>query len=222
MNTDPNYPEAYQKGYIYFCERQFVVNNKVLIPRVETEQLVDNVSSYIKNKNLDSSQISIYDIGTGSGCIAITLALQYPHAKITAIDISDDALKIAKANAAKHNVTNQIAFMQNDLLENIFSNIDILVSNLPYIPTSRVKTLDPSVRDFEPVLALDGGNDGFELYRQLLRQIANLHRIPSYMIFEIDEEQEKLAVSEAKSIFTNRTIEIKKDKYGYNRFLEIS
>jgi len=222
-STNIDYPEAYQKGYILFCDLEILVNENVLIPRIETEKIVELVENYInENSKRLSNEINILDIGTGSGCIAIALAKIIKHAKITAIDISEKALEVAKTNAKKHNVENKIEFVQNDLLSEYNKKHDIIVSNLPYIPTDYIQNLNDSVKKFEPILALDGGKEGFELYRKLFKQIIYNDINPKFIIIEFDDTHSEIALIEGKKYFPNHHVSIKKDKYGYDRFLSIS
>lgn len=238
-------PIQYIKGYSEFYKLRFKVTPDVLIPRPETELLVDfvlnlvNRKSDIVNRNektkLKASQpindtrqtTTVLDLGTGSGNIAISVA-KNSDAKVTAVDISLKALKIAKQNAKFHNVKDQIEFLQSDLLENVFHSTFyilhstfILVANLPYIPSTRIPTLDSSVKDFEPILALDGGKDGFELYRRLFAQMNDKKFYPKILLAEIDEDHEEISQKEAKKYFPKAKVEVKKDLTGRIRFLLI-
>ncbi len=212
-------PDAYKNGWITFCGLPFCVTEDVLIPRPETEMLVDEIKDFLKKNPITSP--SIIDVGTGSGCIAISLAKHFPTAKIMATDLSKKALAVASKNAKKHEVTN-VRFRINNLLENLGSrSFDIIVSNLPYIPSSRIPTLDSSVKDFEPHLALDGGSDGFDLYRRLFSQIKKLLSLPKLITCEIDDTQGKVAKSEAEKFFPNGNISIKKDLSNLDRLLVV-
>lgn len=220
MPIDQNMPEAYQKGFIYFCDLKINVNKNVLIPRIETEKIVDLVKEFVNKNNIKNVQI--IDVGTGSGCISIALAKNLTDAKITAIDISNEALEVAVQNSSTNKVNNQIEFVQNDLLNNYYKAADIIVSNLPYIPSDYIKQLEESVKNYEPILALDGGKDGFDLYRRLFTQIIENKTNPKLIIIEIDDTQNELAVSESKKYFPDKKIELINDKYGYPRFVSIS
>lgn len=248
-------PDAYLKGWVEFYKLKFKVTPDVLIPRPETELLVDEVLNFtlrakreVTNKNIivskESSHIrsnnnfTILDLGTGSGNIAISIAKNLPKAGIFATDISDAALEIARENAKKHRVENKIFFLKSDLLSSVHpkgGKLDIIVANLPYIPSSRISFLDPSVRDFEPLIALDGGPDGFDLYRKLFRQITEGGYKPGLnsklqtwfadlklLVCEIDESQEKIAITEAKKYFPEAKIEVKKDLAKKPRMLIIT
>lgn len=234
-----NIPKAYRQGWIEFFKLRFKVNQAVLIPRPETELLVEEVLKFVQNKQtnkLTNHQLTILDLGTGSGCIAISLAVNFLRlhiggVKLIASDLSPKALEVAKLNAKFHQVENQIEFIQSNLLQNIsfplIPNADpsslILVANLPYIPSSRIPKIDPSVRDFEPHLALDGGKDGLDLYRKLFQQIK--FKLPSQgwkLISEIDDTQGSIALKEAKKYFPKAQIQIKQDLSKRPRILSIS
>jgi release factor glutamine methyltransferase len=161
-------PIQYIKGEQEFYGLTLRVTPAVLIPRPETEHLVESVLVI-----LDHAQpLRILDIGTGSGAIAIALATHLPHAHITAVDISPAALEIAAANAARHNLTPRIRFIESDLLSALDPNetFDAIVSNPPYVPAGDRATLHPQVRDHEPAAALFAGQDGLDVYRRLVPQ----------------------------------------------------
>lgn len=209
MSSAADTPQAYLDSEVEFMGRKFVINPSVLIPRIETEQLVNEV--------LKLNPKSVVDVGTGSGCIAIILAKNLPDAEIYATDTSEEALKIAKLNAEELDIT----FVKTNLLENIKTNFEVIVANLPYIPTNRIPTLDASVKDFEPVLALDGGADGFYVYRELFAQIAANFR-PRFLLCEIDDTQGELAQDEIWHHFPHAKSEIIKDLFGSDRILKVS
>ncbi|HSX39581.1 MAG TPA: peptide chain release factor N(5)-glutamine methyltransferase [Candidatus Saccharimonadales bacterium] len=213
MNQDT--PQAYIDGFVYFCGLKFIVTSDTLIPRPETEQLVNSVVDFAK----DHKDISIVDVGTGSGCIAILIAKKIPQAKITAIDVSEKALEIAKQNAQNHVV--DITFLQNDLLANVKTKFDVIVANLPYIPSERIPNLDNSVKDFEPLHALDGGADGFDLYRKLFSQIISNNIQPDFLACEINDDQEDIALEESTKYFPNARIVVQNDSANLNRYLYV-
>lgn len=208
-------PKAYQRGWVEFCKLKFKVSPDVLIPRPETELLVDEVvrtaRSLLPTLNY---QLTVIDLGTGSGCIAISLARKIPAVKIIAADISPKALKVAKQNARFHQVEEKITFLESDLLQNLIianAKYSIVVANLPYIPSARIPYLDSSVKDYEPHLALDGGKDGFDLYRKLFDQMKEKNIIPKYFIGEIDYTHGFLAVNEVSKFFPKASVETKLD-----------
>ena len=222
-------PFAYIRGWSEFYKLRFKVNPDVLIPRPETELLVDEVLKLIKNEEFKVKNFPpIVEIGTGSGNITISIAKNARQVKIVASDVSPKALKVAAANAKFHNIADQIEFIHSDLLESLNSTLStlhsplILVANLPYIPSNRIPTLDSSVKDFEPMLALDGGIDGFELYRKLFAQMNDKKFFPKILLAEIDEDHEQIAQKESKKYFPKSKIEIKKDLSGRVRFFCIT
>ncbi len=225
-------PKQYQQGYTEFYKLKFKLTPAVLIPRPETELIVDFVLSALgsdpklgfKAPVIISSQAqgrTLIDVGTGSGCIAVATAKNLPDLKVIAVDISFAALEIAKKNAEIHHLSKRIFFMENDLLTGFTQSPDIITANLPYIPTARLMHIDPMVRDFEPKLALDGGYDGFELYRKLFSQMKNQRIIPKLFIGEIDSGQRDIALVEARRYFPAATAEIKPDLAKKARFLVI-
>jgi release factor glutamine methyltransferase len=166
-------PIQYITGEQEFYGHTLHVTPAVLIPRPETEHLVEAVLSELKQSELDpTAPLRILDVGTGSGAIAIALAHHLPNAHITATDISPAALTIAAANAARHHLTARIHFLVSDLLAALPPDItfDVIVSNPPYVPTADRSTLHPQVRDHEPATALFAGPDGLEIYRRLIPQ----------------------------------------------------
>ncbi len=235
-------PSQYIKGYVEFYKLKFKVTPDVLIPRPETELLVDEVLRFISKLPATNYQLplTLLDIGTGAGNIAISIAKNlnlhlnlHPkgvNVKIIATDISEKALKVAKQNAKLHGVADQIIFLQSDLLNYSKSRRssdfcqmtpDIIVTNLPYIPSARIPYLDSSVKDFEPLMALDGGEDGFELYRKLFTQIKEKNWKPNLIIGEIDYTHGELAAYEAQKYFPEAQIEVKKDLSHLQRILTI-
>ena len=150
-------------GTAEFHGRTFASDKRALIPRPETEQLVELALELAKAK----SSPAILDIGTGSGVIALTVALELPSATIHAVDLSPDALALAAENAARHALTERILFQQADLLPTNDTKFDLIIANLPYIPADEIPSLSPEVRH-DPITALDGGPDGLDLTRRLI------------------------------------------------------
>lgn len=212
-SKDTNQPLAYVRGYAEFYKLKFKITPDVLIPRPETELLVDEVLKF--------NPKTMIDLGTGSGCIAISVAKNLPSVKIIAIDISEKALEIAKLNAKYNHVEKQIVFAQNDLLSNFKKAPDIIAANLPYIPSKRIPQLDESVIDFEPHLALDGGYDGFALYRKMFDQIVQQKLFPKIIVAEIDDTHRDIARYEAQHYFPQAKVEIKQDLTKRDRLLQV-
>lgn len=219
-------PYQYIKGWTEFYKLKFNLSPDVLIPRPETEILVDEVLNLASEILKTKKTISIIDVGTGSGAIAISISKNLPQAKILALDISIKALNQAGENAKLNQVEDKIFFLESDLFSNLAFhpkgvklNPDILVANLPYIPTRKISKLDESVKDFEPILALDGGHDGFDVYRKMFEQMNQKKFYPKYLLCEIDEDQAKLALEEVKKYFPQSQAEIKKDLAKKDRIL---
>lgn len=228
INHKSNTPIQYQKGYVEFYKLKFKVTPDVLIPRPETELLVDGVLRHIGGRPTRLKSFTILDVGTGAGNIAISIAKNTSGVKIIAADISKKALKVARQNAKLHGVSNQITFIKSDLL-NYYDRLvyhnriypDVIVTNLPYIPSERIPYLDSSVKDFEPKIALDGGLDGFELYRKLFAQIRQKDWKPELIIGETDYTHGELAVNEALKYFPKAQVEVKTDLAEKQRMLII-
>ncbi len=217
-------PSQYIKGWVEFYKLKFKVIPDVLIPRPETELLVDEVLSFLQTTN-HQPPTTIFDLGTGTGNIAISIAKNAPNINIIATDISPKALKVATQNAKFHGVEKQITFIESNLLDAVNTNIDVIVTNLPYIPTARIPYLDSSVKDFEPHVALDGGEDGFGLYRKLFSQISTFKPQglkPKLLIGEIDYTHGELAVNEALKFFPKAEVEVKTDLSHKQRILKIT
>jgi release factor glutamine methyltransferase len=185
-------PLAYILGFREFLNLNFKVDKRAMIPRTETEDLVTEVIKFIysipKRKPNSNASLTIADVGTGSGNIAISLAKAVPFSRIIAIDKDSDALELAEENIHKHKVKRQVKILQGDLLTPLQTMVDIIVANLPYVPTSRLKTLEPEVRIWEPRVALDGGKDGFDWYRKLLKQAPKFLRFGGRIFYELDGE----------------------------------
>lgn len=223
-----NKPKQYIKGWVEFYKLKFKVTPDVLIPRPETELLVDEVLDYTRSHQNLGRTSTIVDLGTGAGNIAISIAKNTSGVKIIASDISKKALKVAKQNARLHGVSDQITFINSDLLACydtlVYHNKihpDVIVTNLPYIPSERIPYLDPSVKDFEPLIALDGGPDGFDLYRKLFAQIKEKGWKPKLIIGEIDYTHGELAVNETLKYFPKTQVEVKTDLARKQRILVI-
>lgn len=179
-------PLQYIIGKWEFMGHEIITDNRALIPRPETELLVEAAFNFVKTCN---RPIKMLDLCTGTGCIAIaTASLAKENAidiSITAADISHDALELAKNNATALGFE-KIEFIQSNLFENIkFNEFDIIISNPPYIPSNEIEALDPVVRDHEPHLALDGGNDGMDLYRKIIPKSLDILRPNGALFLEI-------------------------------------
>ena len=201
-------PLAYITGAKEFYGLPFVVSEEVLIPRQETELLVD--TAIVQAKSLDKSEISIVDVGTGSGAIAVSLALNIPTSSVIAVDISESALTIADDNRRAHGLYSRVKLRRGNLLEPIVEKIDILVSNPPYIRSDKLPSLQEEVLQ-EPMVALDGGYDGLELIKKLLFQAVDKMSNPSVILFEIDSDQAAEAVKLSQQFFPSAITTVLKD-----------
>ena len=200
-----------------FWKNDFYVNNFVLDPRPETELIIEEALSIYKNKNL---KLKILDIGTGSGCIAISLAKEFKNAFITAIDISKEALEVAEKNLKIHNCNNNVQLKMVDF-KNINTKFDLIVSNPPYLTNNQFHNADPEVKNFEPKLALIGGDDGLKFYREYSNNLQNLMHKYSNFICEIGINQRE----DCEEIFKNSGLYINKivnDLQGIERILSFS
>jgi release factor glutamine methyltransferase len=206
-------PVEYITGRASFFGRRFMVTRETLIPRPATEVLVEAVLDAARPLSYSPTLPLLVDIGTGSGCIAATLALELPGGRIIATDTSSGALRIARANARRHGVSDRIRFIKADLLPTLplshSPTRPLIIANLPYVPTARLRALPPDVRLHEPRQALDGGKDGLDYYRRLLQRISALRPVPCALFFEILPEQfEPLAAEAQRSLPGCRTRKI--------------
>lgn len=221
-------PLPYILGHWEFYGLDFLVTPDVLIPRPETELLVETALAFSRNTQ---HATRILDIATGSGCIAISLAVHLPGASITATDLSPAALAVARTNAERHHVSDRIAFLHADLLEtserwNVEtlkrSNVptfDLLTANLPYIPTPTLLNLD--VYGKEPTLALDGGPDGLDLIRRLLETAPAILAPGGLALLEIEATQGEAAATLAHQHFPAAQIRVIPDLAGLDRLIAI-
>ncbi|MCL4867961.1 MAG: peptide chain release factor N(5)-glutamine methyltransferase [Anaerolineae bacterium] len=212
-------PIPYILGAAPFFDLRLKVTPAVLIPRPETEQLVELVMAWAKRR--PQPDLHLVDVGTGSGCIAITLARKLPQTHITAIDVSPAALAVAQENARTYGVAQQIDFYEGDLLTPLTRPISLIVANLPYVTDGEWTQLDDGVKSYEPELALRGGQDGLTVVRRLLEQ-AKTRLLPSGAIFlEIGWQQGAAAVTLAQQLFPEATGESLPDYAGHDRFVYI-
>ena len=206
-------PVQYIVGNVDFYDVNLLVNKDVLIPRFETETLVEKTINYAKNLN---TPLDILDIGTGSGAIAITLA-KHLNSNVLATDISEKALEIAQKNAKRNNV--KISFKQSNLFHHIKGKFDIIISNPPYIAKDEI--IDPLVKNNEPPLALYADNNGLYFYQNILQNINPYLKEKSLIAFEIGMTQSKAITEIAKTYLPNSIIKTEKDLAGKDRYIFI-
>ena len=181
-----NEPVAYILGEKEFWSKKFIVNKDTLIPRPETELLVEKLVKLFKGK-----KISILDIGTGSGCIILSLLSNLEKSVGLGVDVSNKAILIANKNAKKHELSNRVKFL-NKSFESIFSKkFDLIVSNPPYIERKNIKNLSEDIKRFEPIMALDGGHDGLDLIKKVIYKSKRILKINGTLALEIGDEQIK-------------------------------
>ena len=215
-------PLAYILNYREFYGVNLLVNPDVLIPRPETEAMVEH-ALFMALMGMESRELVIADIGTGTGAIAINLAIHLPAARIYATDAYDATLDVAAYNIRMHNVADRVTLLKGDLLEPLPEPVDVIAANLPYLPTDRIPTLQPEVQ-WEPVAALDGGPGGIDLIGRLLEQAAAGNRIKPHgvILLELDPEQISEARSLATNAFPDAEITVEPDLAGLGRLLVVS
>ena len=231
-------PSAYITGTREFLGYDFAVSPAVLIPRPETETLIDvAIDAVTARFGAPSAQaregshapqahperaLSIIDVGTGSGVVAVCLALGLPKATVYAIDASRDALAVAAANARRHGVYDRITFIEGDLLEPAPAPVDLIVANLPYVRTADIATLQPEVRDYEPRAALDGGPDGLNLIRRLLEVAPDYLQPGGAVCLEFGDGQADALMSIAGWRFPGALPRVHLDFTGRPRVLSVT
>jgi release factor glutamine methyltransferase len=209
-------PLPYILGKWEFYGLDFFVTSEVLIPRPETELLIDIALSLLAKR---TGIHTLADVGTGSGIIAVVLAATFPDIQIIATDISSKALQVARSNTIAHQVDSQIDFIQADLLPTTSQPFDMICANLPYIPTDLLHTLD--VYQKEPVTALDGGKNGLLLIKGLITQAKTMLASSGILLIEIEASQGQAVTNIAQQSFHQANIHIEKDLAGRDRLLII-
>ena len=214
-------PLPYLTGRIEFFGLDFGVDPRVLIPRPETEALVDLALSILANRSFGEEGCAVVDVGTGSGCIAISLAVLAPRARVYALDISSGALAVARANAQRHGVDQRMAFIQSDLLAPIREQVDLIVANPPYVAAEEWAALPIEVQAHEPRIALDGGARGLEIIRRLLSELrAHLHPGGAFLM-EIGAEQGPDVIHMVRHAFPTADVALQADLSGDDRVLRL-
>lgn len=208
-------PVQYIIGNVDFYGYQFCVNENVLIPRFETEELVNRTMEY--SRQLGITTPKVLDIGTGSGCIAITMAKELLNSIVTAVDVSKEALEVANINSSNNKAN--VQFIESDLFNNINGKYNIIISNPPYI--SYDEEIEEIVKNNEPHLALFAANNGLYFYDKILEQAKEYLISPSLIAFEIGQTQGNEICELAKKYFLNSEITLEKDLQGKDRFVFI-
>ena len=211
-------PVAYLVGKREFYGLELVVDQRVLIPRPETELLVDAVLDHIDSRSERS--VTVADVGTGSGAIALAVATNCPEATVYATDISEEALAVARQNVSRWDTRHQVTLLQGDLLAPLPQKVDILAANLPYIRSDEYRTLQRDVRDYEPQLALEAGPEGLDAVERLLRQ-AKAYLKPGGVVFlEIGHEQGEAMLELVGRLMPDaRFVTVREDYRGQDRLL---
>ena len=213
-------PLAYILQYREFYGVNLLVNPDVLIPRPETECMVEH-ALFMALMGMETPDLVVADVGTGTGAIAVNLALHLPAARIYAMDNADPVLDVAAYNIRAHNVADRITLAKGDLLEPLPEPVDLILANLPYIPTDRIPDLQPEVR-WEPAAALDGGPDGLDLIRRLLAQAPQRLKEHGIILLELDPEQVPAVTELAGQIFPEAETSVEKDLAQRDRIFVIN
>ena len=205
-------PMAYILGYKHFWKSKFLTNKSVLIPRPDTELIVEETLNYLPLKKSKK----ILDVGTGSGCIIVSLLKERPKCSATAIDISKNAINVAKINAKLHQLENKINFVNMDIDKYKSCNYDLIVSNPPYINSVDLNRLDDDIKFHEPMLALSGGFDGFRDLKKVIIKSRKLLKVNGKLILEIGHTQKNqcLSILKKNGYYINR---LSKDLSGKDR-----
>jgi release factor glutamine methyltransferase len=208
-------PTAYITMHREFYGLDFYTDRRVLIPRPETELLVEKAIALARERRFESA----VDIGTGCGAIAISLALNLPRLKIYASDVSVDALEVARINCRKHGLADRLQLRHGDMLEPLPEPVDLITANLPYM--AREEISHSGLADFEPALALDGGRDGLDKMRRLCAQAGNKLRPHGSMLLEIGEGQSQSVTDLMRCHFPSAALEIIPDLQGIERVISL-
>jgi release factor glutamine methyltransferase len=225
-------PVAYLIGHREFYGIDLIVDRRALMPRPETELLVELALSHARRRTNDQrpketeraslvvgrSSFVVADVGTGTGAIAIVLAVHLLEARVVAIDISPEALALARQNVERHGLAGRVQLLQGDLLDPLAEPVDLIVSNPPYTILAEI---DEGVRRYEPHLALDGGADGLNVYRRLLSQAPARLQSGGAVLLEIGATQAAPVIALARRAFPNAAISVHRDLAGHDRVVVI-
>lgn len=211
-----NEPTAYIVGHREFYGRDFRVNSSVLVPRPETELLVEKTLEIARKHRLSV----IAEVGTGCGAIAISLALELPDVRVYATDVSISALRIARGSCGKHGVTGRVRLLAGDLLDALPEPADIIVANLPYVRESDLPRTGPLSR--EPRLALDGGADGLDKIRRLCHQVGGKVRPGGHLLLEVGMGQAAPVTALLRELFPSARVDVAQDLSGIDRVVSLA
>jgi release factor glutamine methyltransferase len=203
-------------GHREFWGLHFEVTRDVLTPRPETELVVQAALAVARRDR----PMLVVDVGTGSGCLAVALAVELPDARVIATDVSAQALIVARANAARHNVADRIRFVETDLLPSTIDHVDLIVSNPPYVAVSEGASLPPEVREYEPAIALFAGTDGLGVYRRLFAAARVAADVSGHAIVELGYNQ-AADVTEIARARGWAPVEMQRDLQGIDRVLTL-
>lgn len=211
-------PLQYILGSVSFCGLELAVNKNVLVPRPETELLAGRAWNFLARQET-ANPPRAWDLGTGSGCLAIALAVHAPAARIDATDLSTGALAVAEENAARHQVSKRIQFQQRDGFAGLemSPHYNLIVSNPPYIPSADIANLEPEVRDFEPRGALDGGVDGMDFYHKIAREAGPFLKPQGRVMLELND----VGSARVEEIFRAAGWEVEAVELDHNKFARI-
>jgi release factor glutamine methyltransferase len=228
-------PLAHILGHREFFGLDFFVDRRVLVPRPETELLVEQVLEWHKDQVTSQHSEgaanglaqphavpSIADVGTGAGCLAISLAAHLPNITVFALDSSAEALQVAASNVARHAMAGRVQLLRSDLLDELPHRVNVIVANLPYVRSDDLAALAPEVRDYEPRLALDGGPDGLAAIRKLLAQAPSRVHAGGLVLLEIGCDQGAAALTLARQHFPVADVAVLPDYAGRDRILRIT
>ena len=212
-------PLAYILGHREFYGVDLTVGPGVMVPRPETEMLIER-AMLVCMERMERAGLVVVDVGTGSGGIAVNLAMHLPGVRLYATDISADALEVARVNVDKFGLGQRITLLKGDLLEPLPGRVDVIVANLPYIPSARLKDLQPELA-WEPRTALDGGADGMVMLRRLMGQAAGKLAVDGVMLLEIDPGQGEPLRRMATRLFPAAATSVEKDLAGLDRIFVV-
>jgi release factor glutamine methyltransferase len=214
-------PIPYIVGRTGFYDIELAVTPAAAIPRPETELLVEEALALARNRLQDSPALSIVDVGTGCGAIALALAAHLPSAQVIATDISRAALALAQKNAESLGLASRVRFLPGDLLAPLERPVDMLAANLPYVRSAEWESLPVDIRCYEPREALDGGPDGLRVIERLMRGVPPLLRPSAALLLEIGYDQGPPVLALASEVFPQAAIELKRDAASLDRLVVI-